>query len=258
MTITKQNYLWCFNPSRMLAQGRPLPTPGEQFSIFTGPYGEATLNIADRQGEVITESNLVREDHFIVIDDFGSTGGVAANFVNDGANTTNWVPNGFVQINIDGVWYYQNPEDIKSWGVSGDASPFPKDITSNFGYLLEPNIYVQPFQTWDVRYVMTNQFPNLILYPFDVGCFAQVYVQYWEFSGSDALICEQLMQLGVEVSVDNVEWFRRQLLLSRGLDTTTWEWYLAISQKFWTEEREKAKKPDDPHIVHRDKRTRQD
>ena len=195
MTITKQNYLWCFNPARMLAQGRPLPSPGEQFSIFTSQYGEAMLNIAERQGELITESNLIREDHFIVIDDFGSTSGVAANAVNDGFNTTNWVPNGFVQISIDGVWYYQNPEDIKSWGVSGDASPFPKDITSNFGYLLEPNIYVLPFQTWDVRYVMTNQFPNLILYPFDVGCFAQVYVQYWEFSGSDALICEQLMQL---------------------------------------------------------------
>ena len=147
MTITKQNYLWCLNPSRMAAQGRPLPTPGEQFSIFTSPYGEAALNIADRQGEVITETNLVREDHFIVIDDFGSTSGVSANWVQNGVNTTNWIPNGFVQINIDGVWYYQNPEDIKSWGVSGDASPFPKDISSNFGYLLEPNMVRKSFRS---------------------------------------------------------------------------------------------------------------
>jgi hypothetical protein len=260
MTITYQNYLWCFNPQRQLAQGRPLPSPGEQFSIFVGPYGEATLNDADRQGEVLTEPNLMREDHFVVIDDFGSTAGVAANWVQDPfANTTiNWVPNGFVQIAIDNVWYYQNPEDIKSWGISGDASPFPKDINSNFGYLLEPNIYVKPFETWDVRYVMTNQFPNLVLYPFDSGCFAQVYVTYWEFSGSDSLICEKLVQLGIEVTVDNVEWFRRELLLSRGLDTNSWEWYLEQSQTYWRNEQEKQQKPDAPKIVHQDKRTKRD
>ena len=260
MTITYQNYLWCFNPQRQVAQGRPLPSPGEQFSIFVGPYGEATLNDADRQGEVLTKPNLMREDHFVVIDDFGSTSGVAANWVQDPfANTTiNWVPNGFVQIAIDNVWYYQNPEDIKSWGISGDASPFPKNINSNFGYLLDPNIYVKPFETWDVRYVMTNQFPNLALYPFDAGCFASVYVTYWEFSGSDSLICEKLVQLGIEVSVDNVEWFRRELLLSRGLDTTAWEWYLEQSQTYWRNEQEKQVKPDAPKIVHQDKRTKRD
>ena len=260
MTITYQNYLWCFNPQRMAAQGRPLPSPGEQFSIFVGPYGEATLNYADRQGEVLTEPNLMREDHFVVIDDFGSTTGVAANWVQDPfANTTiNWVPNGFVQVAIDNVWYYQNPEDIKSWGISGDASPFPKNIETNFGYLLEPNIYVKPFETWDVRYVMTNQFPNLALYPFDTGCFAQVYVTYWEFSGSDSLICEKLVQLGIEVTVDNVEWFRRELLLSRGLDTNSWEWYLEQSQTYWRNEQEKQQKPDAPKIVHQDKRTKRD
>jgi len=258
MTITKQNYLWCLNPFRMAAQGRRLPSPGEQFSIFTDPFGEAVLNYADRQGDVLTESSLVREDHFIVIDNFGSTQGVSAQWIRDpGTNfTINWIPNGFVQITIDNIWYYQNPEDIKSWGISGDAAPFPEGLETNYGYLLEPNIYVRPFETWDVRYVMTNQFPDLLNYPFDTGCFAQVYVQYWEFTGSDALICEQLLKMGIEVNVDNVEWFRRQLLLSRGLDTTDWEWYLAVSTKYWEGEREKAKRPDDPTLIHKDKRTR--
>lgn len=259
MTITYQNYLWCLNPARMAAQNRPLPQPGEQFSIFVGPYGEATLNYADRQGEVLTEPNLMREDHFVVIDDFGSTAGVAANWVNNGFVTTNWIPNGFVQIAIDNVWYYQNPEDIKSWGVSGDASPFPKNIESNYGYLLEPNIYVRPFETWDIRYVMLNEFPDLGAYPYVANrCFAQVYVTYWEFSGSDSLICEKLIQLGIEVTVDNVEWFRRQLLLSRGLDTTAWEWYLQQSQTYWRNQQAKLKKPDAPKTVHQDKRTKRD
>ena len=106
---------------------------------------------------------------------------------------------------------------------------------------------------------MLNQFPNLAAYPYVANrCFAQVYVTYWEFSGSDSLICEKLIKLGIEVSVDNVEWFRRQLLLSRGLDTTDWEWYLQQSQTYWRNQQAKLKKPDAPKTVHQDKRTKRD
>jgi len=226
--ITKQIYLWTLTPD---ATGSNLPQPGDQFSIFTGGYGDN-----------ITETALVREDFFVVIDDFGSTPGVCSNIVSKGLSpikVSNYRPNGFVQIVVDTTHYYQNPENIKSWGVSGDSSAFPKDLTSNYGYLLQPDVYVRPFQTWDIRYAILNEYPT--------GTWAlsrpaaRVFVQYWTFSGSDALICEQLLSLGIEVSVDNVEWFRRQLLLSRGLDTSSWEWYLATSTQYWKEQREAQK-----------------
>ena len=61
---------------------------------------------------------------------------------------------------------------------------------------------------------------------------AQVFVQYWLFSGSDALIAEELMKLGIAVNVDNAEWFRRQLVKQEGLETETWEKYLNISKAY--------------------------
>ncbi len=248
--ITKQIYLWTITPD---ATGSNLPQPGDQFSIFTGGYGDN-----------ITETALVREDFFVVIDDFGSTPGVCSNIITEGRfgidpiNITNYRPNGFVQIVVDTTHYYQNPENIKSWGISGDASPYPKDLTSNYGYLLEPNVYVPPFQTWDVRYVMLNDYNARAA---GVGFnmdkpMAEVFVQYWLFSGSDALICNQLMKLGIEITVDNVEWFRRQLLRSRGLDTSTWDWYLRVSTEYWKEQREAQKLAPDLGLTLNNKKTK--
>jgi hypothetical protein len=61
---------------------------------------------------------------------------------------------------------------------------------------------------------------------------AQVFIQYWLFNGSDALIAEELMKLGIAVNVDNAEWFRRQLVKQEGLETETWEKYLNISKAY--------------------------
>jgi len=194
--ITKQIYLWTITPD---ATGSNLPQPGDQFSIFTGGFGNN-----------ITETALVREDFFVVIDDFGSTPGVCSNIITEGRfgidpiNITNYRPNGFVQIVVDTTHYYQNPENIKSWGISGDASPYPKDLTSNYGYLLEPNVYVP----------------------------------------------------GIEITVDNVEWFRRQLLRSRGLDTSTWDWYLRVSTEYWKEQREAQKLAPDLGLTLNNKKTK--
>jgi len=265
MTITYQNYLWCLNPARMAAQNRPLPQPGQQFSIFTDTYGEAVLNYADRQGEVLTEPNLMREDHFVVIDDFGSTAGVAANWVNNGVLTTNWIPNGFVNIWVDTTGYYQDPQNVSALGISGNAAPYPEtEGIRPAHYMLNPPIYIEPFVTWDVRYTMMNDLKNWMtnlaeynsggpsrtvgICPrggrFSAGVridmdkpLAQVFVQYWLFSGSDALIAEELMKLGIAVNVDNAEWFRRQLVKQEGLETETWNKYLNISKAYLDMER---------------------
>jgi len=218
--ITKQIYLWTITPD---ATGSNLPQPGDQFSIFTGGFGNN-----------ITETALVREDFFVVIDDFGSTPGVCSNIITEG------------RFGIDPI------------NITNYPSPYPKDLTSNYGYLLEPNVYVPPFQTWDVRYVMLNDYNDRAA---GVGFnmdkpMAEVFVQYWLFSGSDALICNQLMKLGIEITVENVEWFRRQLLRSRGLDTSTWDWYLRVSTEYWKEQREAQKLAPDLGLTLNNKKTK--
>ena len=236
--ITKQIYQWKLVPAAGLFNATTFPSPGEEFSIFTGGYGTNITN----QPEVL-------EDHFIVIENFGSTAGVVSDIYLDGTTIKNWTPNGFMQLYIDTTAYYQNPEDIKSRGISGDAAPYYKDLTSEGGYLLEPNVYVRPFQTWDFRYSMCNEIDALIGNSWDGELtVTKALIQYWLFTGSDALICEKLLQLGINVTVDNVEWFRRKLLISRGLDTSTWEWYLQVSQEYWEQEKSRERQPDTKDI----------
>ena len=38
--------------------------------------------------------------------------------------------------------------------------------------------------------------------------------------------------MGIPITVDNVEWYKRILLRSRGLDTQTWEYYLSAMQAY--------------------------
>jgi hypothetical protein len=250
MAITKQVYLWelygdstyqsVTNPSIPYVNGA-LPNAGETFSIFTGGYGNN-----------VTESNLVRDGSFVVIDRFGSTPGLITDtqaFTVGGGGRYEldiWKPNGFVNIWIDTTGYYQDPQNVSSLGISGNAAPYPEtEGIRPVHYSLNPSIYVEPFITWDVRYTMMNDLKNyltnLARYPnvapqvvgVTTSCkIAEVFVQYWLFNGSDALIAEELLKLGIPVNVDNSEWFRRQLVKQQGLETETWKRYLSISKAY--------------------------
>jgi len=273
MAITKQVYDWqlwvewddvqsILNPTDPFVDDR-LPNAGESFSIFTGGYGNN-----------VTESNMVRDGSFVVIDRFGSTPGImmeGGNNVSYDIGGTgimwliNWVPNGFVNIWVDTTGYYQDPQNVSALGISGNAAPYPEtEGIRPAHYMLNPPIYIEPFVTWDVRYTMMNDLKNWMtnlaeynsggpsrtvgICPrggrFSAGVridmdkpLAQVFVQYWLFSGSDALIAEELMKLGIAVNVDNAEWFRRQLVKQEGLETETWNKYLNISKAYLDMER---------------------
>ena len=109
MAITKQVYLWelygdgtyqsVTNPSDPYVNAF-FPNAGETFSIFTGGYGNN-----------VTESNLVRDGSFVVIDRFGSTPGLITDtqaFTVGGGGRYEldiWKPNGFVNIWIDTTGY---------------------------------------------------------------------------------------------------------------------------------------------------------
>ena len=122
MGVRKQLYEWnlkglgAFNSD-------DYPNPGEEVSIFTGGYGNNT-----------TEANLVREANFVVIHQFGSTPGVivpnvagdfTATGIINGVNLTGWVPNSFVQVFLDTTGYYQDPQNVFTGGISGEATPYP-------------------------------------------------------------------------------------------------------------------------------------
>ena len=172
----------------------------------------------------------------IVIPSFGTI-----NYTVTEIDLTSWIPNGFVQIVVNTTGYYQDPQNTWQNGISGDAAPYPASLNDVPGaYALKPSIYILPEQTWDFRYTMMNDLsgyvaartaftPSLSTTIPITTTLAQCYVQYYLFDGADSLICQQLLELGIVITVENVEWYKKMLLKERGLDTDTWEHYLQVS-----------------------------
>ena len=239
MAIRKLQYSWeLFGDN---TDGRPAssqghyPPPGIEHSIFTGAYGNVQ---AGRQ------TDLVGEDEFIVLDKVSSTPGVSpygARVVNN--DLVKWNPNMFVNVVIDTTNYYQDPQNVWSSGVSGFASPYPRQTYDEPYYELWPPVYVLPDQTLDIRYTLFNDIqlssennswnniPRSTM-------LAAVYVTYTLFDGTDGLMARQLMNLGIPVNVGTVENYRRLLLKSKGLQTDTFEFYLEAMKN----ERERRRK----------------
>ena len=244
--IRKLFYEWTLTGNGLVGSV-DYPVAGQAFSIFNSGFGSLSLarpggtavQAQTQIGEVLIP--YVNEEQFVVIDHFGSTPGVVATPAFTGVNLTSWVPNGAVQIDVNSTSYYQGPQNVQSEGISGDASTYPLTQIPQLKihYKLRPSVYVLPEQTWDIQYTMFNDISGYIVnntdgvttIPISTNL-AHVFLQYWLFEGTDAMICHRLLSLGIPINVANVEWYRQQLLVSRGLDTETWEYYLRVSQKY--------------------------
>ena len=99
--------------------------------------------------------------------------------------------------------------DLTSWIPNG----FVQIVVNTTGY------YQDPQNTWQ-NGISGDAAP----YPASLND-----VQYYLFDGADSLICQQLLELGIVITVENVEWYKKMLLKERGLDTDTWEHYLQVS-----------------------------
>lgn len=242
MAIRKQIYTWELNGDNTSGKlsvspyGTHYPPPGIEHSILYGAYGNV------QEGK---QTGLVKEDDFIVVERVSSTPGISPyGFRVDGVgNLIKWTPNMFVNIVIDTTNYYQDPQNVWSSGVSGFASPYPRQTRDDFYYELWPPIYVLPDQTIDIRYTLFNDlqlsaenedWSNIP----DSTMLAAVYVEYTHYDGTDAMMARKLMNLGIPVTVGTVENYRRLLLKSKGLETETFDFYLEAMRS----ERERRKR----------------
>ena len=69
---------------------------------------------------------------------------------------------------------------------------------------------------------------------------ASVYVEYTLYDGTDAMMAQKLVQLGIPVTVGTVENYRRLLLEQKGLETDTFQHYLKLMES----ERKRKEKED--------------
>ncbi len=167
-------------------------------------------------------------------------------------------PNGFVQLVVNDTRYFKEPIHTQALGISGDAAPFPHEVGFHVPqWSLKPNFYVLPGQTWDLQYTVMNDIPALNDYinylntapvppepPAEFGTFwtfAEVFCSYYLFEDAEAMICHQLLKLGITINPDSVIWYKKQILQSEGLDTDTFEVYLDL-QKKWAEKQKRLEK----------------
>jgi len=164
-----------------------------ELSVFTGQYGNN-----------ITKPAETTATQFVVIEDLAAS----AYF------------GGAVQVVINTTSYFQNPDVTQQAGVPGTASPYPRgssDVSQAANadngvqllnaFELTPDVYVLPGQVWDMRFstTATNEVGN------STSAVA-AFVKYTLYDGPDALIANKLLELGVTVNPNNVDWYKRTLI----------------------------------------------
>jgi len=150
-------------------------------------------------GYNITKPAETTATQFVVIEDVSCTPFATGSATNNG---------GFTQIRINTTNYFQNPDVTQQTGIPGTASPYPRgyqNILKTFD--LYPDIYVLPGQVWDV--IFTNGVALNTATPADV---VAVFVKYTLYDGPDALIANKLLELGITVNPNNVDWYKRTLI----------------------------------------------
>ena len=130
---------------------------------------------------------------------------------------------GALQVRINTTDYFQNPDVTDQAGVPGLASPYPRGsaneaITTNIDVLtdyvqllksfdLYPDVYVLPGQVFQILYSLQTT-PTATTTTVTVAAF----VKYTLYDGPDALIANKLLELGVTINPNNVDWYKRTLI----------------------------------------------
>ena len=173
---------------------QPVPVPANvSTDIFIGGIGNN-----------ITKPAETTATQFIVIEDI---------------STTPWLA-GAVQVRINTTDYFQNPDVTQMNGVPGLASPYPRGCPSSLtegnvnaaytpdnllkSFDLYPDVYVLPGQVFQILYTspQANAATRCVM----------AFVKYTLYDGPDALIANKLLELGVTINPNNVDWYKRSLI----------------------------------------------
>ena len=157
-------------------------------------------------GNNITKPAETTATQFIVIED------IACSAYNGGA----------VQVRINTTDYFQNPDVTDQSGVPGLASPYPRgsadsptiDALTDYVQLLKsfdlyPDIYVLPGQVFQILYSCQTALEGVTTTNTIV---VAAFVKYTLYDGPDALIANKLLELGVTINPNNVDWYKRTLI----------------------------------------------
>ena len=197
MSMRSQVYEWAnLAPSgrsstlRRTTSDIPVALPANrELDLFIGGYGNN-----------ITKPAETTATQFVVIEDIACSA----------------QDNGAVQIRINTTDYFQNPDVTDMVGIPGVASPYPRGSASTTqgtdnllkSFDLYPDVYVLPGQTWQILYTTRDGVGNSGGTTDVVAAFCK----YTLYDGPDALIANKLLELGVTINPNNVDWYKRSLI----------------------------------------------
>ncbi len=170
-------------------------------------------------GNNITKPAETTATQFIVIEDIACTPDLS----------------GSVQVRINTTDYFQNPDVTQMNGVPGTASPYPRGAPSvnPFGngadtatgtpvvtfpdnllkpFDLYPDIYVLPGQVFQILYTTVIGTGATQFAANTAGQVVSCFVKYTLYDGPDALIANKLLELGVTINPNNIDWYKRSLI----------------------------------------------
>jgi hypothetical protein len=76
---------------------------------------------------------------------------------------------------------------------------------------LYPDVYVLPGQTFQILYTPLSS-ANSIAGAATSTVVVQAFIKYTLYDGPDALIANKLLELGVTINPNNVDWYKRSLI----------------------------------------------
>jgi len=162
-------------------------------------------------GNNITKPAETTATQFIVIED---------------VSCSPWI-GGSVQVRINTTDYFQNPDVTQMNGVPGLASPYPRGCPTSQvtaagvttytpdnllkSFDLYPDVYVLPGQVFQILYTPTLGTNDVSVT--DAGnIVVMAFIKYTLYDGPDALIANKLLELGVTINPNNVDWYKRSLI----------------------------------------------
>ncbi len=201
MSMRSQVYEWSnLAPSgsssslRRTVDAVPVDVPvNREYDIFIGGIGNN-----------ITKPAETTATQFIVIEDIACSAYLG----------------GALQVRINTTDYFQNPDVTDQAGVPGLASPYPRgssdkavaDALTDSVQLLKsfdlyPDVYVLPGQVFQILYSLQSANTST-----SATTVVAAFVKYTLYDGPDALIANKLLELGVTINPNNVDWYKRTLI----------------------------------------------
>ena len=198
MSMRSQVYEWAnLAPSGSTSS---LRRGTDDIPVYVGANREYDVFIGGI-GNNITKPAETTATQFIVIEDIASTPYLG----------------GAVQLRINTTDYFQNPDVTDQAGIPGLASPYPRGSATTVAgtsagdnllksFDLYPDVYVLPGQVFQILFSLRTATATLSTEVVAAFC------KYTLYDGPDALIANKLLELGVTINPNNVDWYKRTLI----------------------------------------------